>query len=176
MSKILLIVTGSISAYKSVSLANLLRKNKHEVKVVLTESAMKFIPKITFSSQGIETFTDENEWQNVNNVLHIELTQWADILLVAPMTANTLAKFYYGLADNLATCCFVALPKEKQIVICPAMNTNMLENNITQRNLKGLLEINSNISVVESVSKTLACGVTGNGALANLEDIVRKFK
>lgn len=176
MSKILLIVTGSISAYKSISIANTLRKNGNEVKVVLTKSALNFAPKIVFSSQGHPTFVDEDEWVNVTNVLHIELTQWCDEILVAPMSANTLAKFSNGISDNLATCCLLALPKDKRIVLCPAMNTHMLENNLTKRNLKNLLEINDKIEIVESVVKTLACGVTGNGALASIEEICKNFK
>lgn len=167
---ILLIVTGSISAYKAVSLANLIRK-ENNVKVVLTKSALNFIPKITFSSQGIETFVDEDEWNNPNNVLHIELSQWCDICLVAPLTANTLGKYVNGIADNLATCCLIALNKSKKVILAPAMNTNMYDNVVVQKNLE-LTKTYFNATIVEPTTKLLACGVEGKGALAKLNDIL----
>ncbi len=169
---ILLIITGSISAYKSVSLANMIRQNGDNVKVVLTKSALQFIPKLSFSSQGIETYIDEDEWNNPNNVLHIELSQWCDICLIAPLTANTLGKIVNGIADNLATCCLIALNKNKQIIIAPAMNTNMYENVVVQNNFKKIIEYFPTIKIVEPATKLLACGVEGKGALANLSDIL----
>lgn len=170
---ILLIVTGSISAYKAVSLANLIRK-ENNVKVVLTKSALNFIPKITFSSQGIETFVDEDEWINPENVLHIELSKWCDICLIAPLTANTLGKIVNGMADNLATCSVIALEKTKKLIVAPAMNTYMYENEFVQDNFNRLTRVlGDRVKIVEPTSKMLACGVEGNGALANLSDIVK---
>lgn len=169
MKNILLIVTGSISAYKSVSLANLIKK-KHNVKIVLTKSAQKFIPKITFSSQGLECYVDEDEWTDTENVLHIELSSWCDICLVAPLTANTLGKYVNGIADNLATCCLIALHKDKQVILAPAMNTNMYYNVVVQNNLEST-KTHFNTTIVSPTSKLLACGVYGQGALADIQTI-----
>ena len=174
MEKILLIVTGSISAYKSVSLANMLRKEGYEVKVILTKAALHVIPKLTFSSQGIKTYIDEDEWINPENVLHIELSKWCDICLIAPLTANTLGKIVNGMADNLATCSVIALEKTKKLIVAPAMNTYMYENEFVQDNFNRLTRVlGDKVKIVAPTSKMLACGVEGNGALANLSDIVK---
>ena len=100
LSNILLCVSGSVSAYKAPSIANALSSNGHSVKVVLTSSALKFITKLSFSSQGYDVYVDEDDFATAG-VLHISLIGWADKVLVAPMSANTLAKVSMGLADNL---------------------------------------------------------------------------
>ena len=170
MKNILLIVTGSISAYKAISLANILRKRKYNIKVVLTGSVLNFINKITFSSQWIECYTDADEWNDINNVLHIELSKWCDICLVAPLTANTLGKISNGIADNLASCCIIALEEHKKLVLAPAMNTYMLQNKIVQSNFTKIQEYLKPI-IIEPEVKMLACGVQGKGALADIETI-----
>lgn len=167
--KVLLIVTGSIAAYKAVDVANALRNKGHSVKVVLTEAAQRFIPLITFKGQGFETYTDSEEWAwKSAGVLHIDLSRnWADVILVAPATANTLAKMQHGITDNLATSCIRAFTG--RVVVAPAMNTGMYENSadvITALVKRG-------VHIVEPVSKRLACGEIGNGGLAPTADIVQ---
>jgi len=169
-NKILLIVTGSISAYKAPSIANALRTEGNEVKIVLTNSALKFITKLSFSAQGFETYTDEDDW-NSNRVLHIDLQQWADKVLIAPCSANTLAKISNGLADNLATNILRAQPKQKPLYIALAMNTEMYLKEITKRQILNIGE-DFNVYFIEPQSKVLACGDEGIGALANISEIL----
>jgi len=163
-------VTGSISAYKAPSLANGFRATGNEVKVVLTKSAQKFITKLSFSSQGFETFTDEDDWQS-NRVLHIDLQQWADKVLIAPCTANTLAKIAHGLADNLASNILRAQPKEKPLFIALAMNTWMYEHIITDEHKSKVIKY-FNVDFIPPQVKILACGDKGIGALASTKTIV----
>lgn len=167
--RVLLIVTGSIAAYKAVDIANSLRGQGHSVKVVLTEAAKRFIPVITFKGQGFETYTDEDEWAWAQpGVLHIELARnWADTVLVAPATANTLAKMRTGLTDNLATSCLRAFTG--RVVVAPAMNTGMYEN--SAEIISALAE--RGVQFVNPVAKRLACGEIGNGGLAPTTDIVQ---
>jgi phosphopantothenoylcysteine synthetase/decarboxylase len=166
---VLLIVSGSISAYKSPSIANGLRNTGNEVKIVLTKNAQKFITKLSFNSQGFETYIDEDEWIN-NNVLHIDLKDWADYILIAPCTANTLAKIANGIADNLASSILRA--RSKNIVISLAMNTDMYNNKITTKQIFEIEDIENNIKFITPISKKLACGIDGIGALPNTRDIV----
>jgi len=172
MSKnILLIVTGSISAYKAPNIANALRKKGNDVKIILTKSAQKFITKLSFSSQGFKTYTDEDDW-NSDRVLHIDLIKWSDIVLIAPCTANTLAKFANGFADNLATNTLRAVSADKHIYICLSMNTEMYNSKITKEQ-KILVNFNYMYTYfIPPVSKTLACGDYGDGALADTKTIV----
>jgi len=167
--KILLIVTGSISAYKAPSIANGLRNTGHEVKIILTKSAQKFITKLSFTSQGFETYTDENDW-DYNGVLHIDLKDWADYILIAPCTANTLAKISNGIADNLATS--VLRARSKNIVISLAMNTDMYNHKITDEQKERIRNRELSIYFIEPVTKKLACSVDGIGALPGTRTIV----
>jgi len=167
--KILLIVTGSISAYKAPSIANGLRNSGNDVKVVLTESAQKFITKLSFSSQGFETYTDENDWK-YEGVLHIDLKDWADWVLVAPCTANTLAKMANGIADNLASSILRARHKKNAFSL--AMNTDMYENPVTEEHIVRIRERSLANYFIQPESKKLACGVQGIGALPSTRTIV----
>ncbi len=164
---ILLIVTGSISAYKAPSIANGLKTSGHNIKVVLTKSALKFITKLSFSAQGHKTYTDEDDWE-YEGVLHIDLKDWADTVLVAPCTANTLAKISNGIADNLAT--NVLRANEGNNIFALAMNADMYIHYITKHQIK-ILENTSNF-FIEPRTKKLACGVEGIGALASTKTII----
>eukprot|EP00052_Salpingoeca_macrocollata_P011247 m.86464 g.86464 ORF g.86464 m.86464 type:complete len:153 (-) comp17964_c0_seq3:242-700(-) len=117
--------------------------------------------------------TDEDEWASWKKmgdpVLHIELRRWADIMVVAPLDANTLAKFANGFSDNLVTCVARAWDFAKPIVVCPAMNTAMWEHPTTARNLKLLTDMGYH--VIDPVSKLLACGDSGLGAMAGIDTI-----
>ncbi|BCD62016.1 phosphopantothenoylcysteine decarboxylase / phosphopantothenate---cysteine ligase [Nitratiruptor sp. YY08-26] len=165
--KILLGVTGSISIYKAVELLRLFIKAGAEVKVVMTPSAKKFVSPLTFEAAGSQkVLCEESEdWTNRNN--HIHVAQDYDIFVIAPATANTINKLSNGIADNLLTQTALAFDKIK--ILAPAMNTNMYKNRFTEASFK-LLRLNG-YKIVEPVSKELACGTTGLGALAPIEDI-----
>jgi phosphopantothenoylcysteine decarboxylase/phosphopantothenate--cysteine ligase len=171
--KILLIVTGSISAYKAPSIANGLRNTGNEVKVILTKHAKQFIGKISFTGQGFEVYEDEfghDLGGSFAGVTHIELKDWADYILIAPCTANTLAKVACGIADNL--CTSVLRARSKNIVISLAMNTDMYTRKITRNNMEMVNEEYKNVKFIEPITKKLACGVDGMGALPGTRTIV----
>jgi phosphopantothenoylcysteine decarboxylase len=203
---ILLGVTGSVAAIKLPKLIFSLR-SVGELRTVATDSALKIISKIDgFQLQGNalrrsirvgnnpaftrsdpfeELYTDKREWfwERIGDpVLHIDLKDWADVLVIAPLTANTLAKMANGLCDNLLTCIVRAWPNTKDMVLAPAMNTDMWDHRVTQGHLSavdGFYRDESvhpvsrqRVFVVGPVKKKLACGTTGMGAMANVETIV----
>lgn len=164
---ILILVTGSISAYKAVDIANALRYKGHEVKIACSKAALQFIPKVTFTGQRFECYTDEDEWDSsVSGVLHINLAKWADILLVAPATSNTIGKFVSGITDNLVLSIMRAYAGI--IYIAPAMNTQMYHN--SKVFLDKLKDFNAVLLPTEE--KLLACGDYGIGGLANKNVII----
>jgi phosphopantothenoylcysteine synthetase/decarboxylase len=164
---ILILVTGSISAYKAVDIANALRYKEHNVKIVCSKAALQFIPKLTFTGQRFECYTDEDEWNSsVSGVLHINLAKWADLLLVAPATSNTIGKFVNGITDNLVLSIMRAF--SKTIYIAPAMNTQMYNN--SEVFLNKLKDFNT--IVIPTQEKLLACGDYGLGGLANKNEII----
>jgi len=165
--KILLGVTGSIAVYKSLELVRLFVKAGADVKVVMSEAAKKFITPLSFETlTSNQVLDDINEsWVDEHN--HIKTTEWADVFVIAPATANTIAKLANAIADNMLLQCALAFPKEK--ILAPSANTNMLKNPITQANLK-MLGI-ANYEMVETQTKELACKTTGDGAMAEPIDI-----
>jgi phosphopantothenoylcysteine decarboxylase/phosphopantothenate--cysteine ligase len=165
--KVLLGVTGSIAIYKSIDILRMLVKAGAEVKVVMTESAEKFISPLTFEAAGSKkVLTDKREdWTNENN--HISLSQNYDLLAIAPATVNTINKLANGIADNLLL--QIAIAFEKPKIIAPAANTAMYRNQITQSSLKFLNLLG--YKIVYPITKELACKTTGEGALAETEDI-----
>jgi phosphopantothenoylcysteine decarboxylase/phosphopantothenate--cysteine ligase len=165
--KILLGVTGSIAVYKSLDLIRLFVKAGADVKVVMSESAKKFVTPLTFETLTSNQVLDDFNESWVNNHNHIKSTEWADLFLIAPATANTIAKLANAIADNMLLQCALAYPGLK--IIAPSANTNMLENPITKANLK-MLAI-ANYELVATQTKELACKTTGNGAMAEPIDI-----
>lgn len=165
--KILLAVTGSIAIYKSLELVRLFVKAGAEVRVVMSESAKKFIAPLTFETLTSNRVLDDTneEWSSDFN--HIKITQWADIMVIAPATANTVAKLANAIADNMLLQCALAYPNMK--ILAPSANTNMLENPITQANFK-MLGI-ANYTILETQTKELACKTVGDGAMAEPLDI-----
>lgn len=166
---ILLGVCGGIAAYKVVDVASRLRKLGANVKVIMTKNATEFVTSRTFQEitknpVSVEMF---GAMQNFN-VEHIALANFADLVLIAPATANFIAKMSHGLADDMLTTTILAT--KAQILICPSMNTNMLENPATQENLKILQ--GRGVKIIDSASGELACGVTGKGRLPEPADIV----
>lgn len=171
MANILLAVTGSISAYKTADLTSQLTKLGHQVKILMTPAATAFITPLTLqvlSKQAVlvEVMTEDDPKQ----IQHIDLGKEADLFLVAPASANTIAKLAIGLADNMVTSTALALPQGTKKILAPAMNTKMLEHPATQRNLKLLQDYG--YQIIQPRHATLACGDQGSGALASIETIL----
>ncbi len=206
MAKVLLGVTGSVAAIRVPQLYEELKLAGHQVKVAATQAALYFFDPATLD--GIDSpprrnpevvILDEDEWpgraegrryQRDDPVLHIELRRWADVFVIAPLDANTLAKLANGLSDNCLTCVWRAWDPARPVILAPAMNTLMWENPLTARHLRQLAGegapadldrealvdwINANRPLLRLVgprSKRLACGDVGMGALADVADIV----
>ncbi|MBR6013737.1 MAG: bifunctional phosphopantothenoylcysteine decarboxylase/phosphopantothenate--cysteine ligase CoaBC [Selenomonadaceae bacterium] len=165
---ILIGVTGGIAAYKVVEVASRLKKLGANVKVVMTKSATEFVSPRTFqeitkNAVYVEMFGDAANF----NVAHISLADFADLVLVAPATANFLAKSAHGIADDLLTTTILAATAPK--IFVPSMNTNMLENPATQDNIKILKQ--RGIKILEPADGELACGIVGKGRLPEPENI-----
>ena len=161
-------VTGGIAAYKIASLVSMLKKQHANVRVIMTENATNFITPVTFESLTgtkclVDTFDRNFEFQ----VEHISLAKQADIFMIAPATANVIAKVAHGLADDMLTTTFLACKKPKYIV--PAMNTQMYKNPITQDNLEICRKYG--MHVIEPASGYLACGDTGAGKMPEPETL-----
>ena len=208
MAKVLLGVTGSVAALKTPELFTALTQAGHRVRVVATKASLYFFDPLILDLSQVErnpqvVVLDEDEWpgleagrmaQRGDLVLHIELRKWADLLLIAPLDANTIAKFANGLADNCLTCVYRAWDPARPILLAPAMNTLMWEHPTTQRQLAqlaadagapappadlALMELVNWINrtcprlhVVPPQSKRLFCGDVGAGAMAEIDEIV----
>ena len=165
---ILLAVTGGIAAYKVPNLIRLLKKRGADVIVVATSNALNFVTKLTLQTvSNNKVYVDEFDTKDFD-IEHISLSKKADLLLIAPLSANTLSKIANGIADNLLTS--IVLAFNKPIILCPAMNTNMWENAIVKDNLKKLKSFN--FTIIEPVSGLLACGDSGIGKMKDESDIV----
>ena len=167
--KIVLGVTGGIAVYKAVDLVSRLRKQGCEVRVVMTEHAQQFVTPLTFkeisgNQVAVSMWSSNQEF----NVEHIALANWADAFVVAPATANIIAKMAYGLADDLLSTTLLAA--QAPIVVCPAMNTGMYENVATQENIAKLQ--GRGITVIPPAVGKLACGTSGAGRLPEPQEIV----
>lgn len=166
---ILLGVTGGIAAYKSASLASLLVKVGAEVRVIMTENAKNFITPITFETlTGHKCITDTFDRNFEFSVEHVSLAQKADAIMIAPATANVIAKLAHGLADDMLTTTVLASKAPK--IIAPAMNTGMYENPVTQDNLALLQKYG--MEVVTPASGRLACGDVGAGKMPEPETLI----
>ena len=165
--KVLLGITGSISAYKSIELIRHLTKAGAHVRVIMTEGAKRFITALTIETLTGNQILDESteNWHTDHN--HIGIGKWADAFIIAPATANTINKLSHGIADNLLT--QTALAYDRQKIIAPAANTAMFDNPITQESLKKIKI--ANYTIIEPQSKELACRTEGNGALAEPSDL-----
>jgi len=166
---ILIGITGSISVYKSLELIRLYIKAGANVKVIMTQASQKFVSALSFETiSQAKILDDTNEdWDKNSLYNHIAIGKWADIFILCPLSANTINKLSNGIADNILSQTVLAY-KEK-ILLCPAANTNMLENPITRKSLEKLK--NNGMLIVEPLVKELACRDIGKGALADIEDI-----
>jgi phosphopantothenoylcysteine decarboxylase / phosphopantothenate---cysteine ligase len=166
--KILLGITGSIAAYKSIYLVRLLIKAGAEVKVIMTPSSRDFVPSLTLSTLShhpvlVDMF-DEQSWSN-----HVMLGRWADIMVIAPLSCNTLAKMVHGQCDNLLLA--VYLSATCPVVVAPAMDEDMWKHPSTKENIKKLESFGNKIIPVEKGE--LASGLFGDGRMAEPEEIAR---
>lgn len=172
--RITLGVTGGVAAYKSAELVRRLQQDGHAVQVVMTRAAREFVTPLTFAAlSGQKVITDLFEGASGNANLesaieHIAVAQRTDLLLVAPATADILAKFAHGVADDFLTTLYLA--STAPVVVAPAMNVNMWQHAATQENL-GILRARG-VRIVEPEEGYLACGMTGPGRLAGQEAIV----
>jgi phosphopantothenoylcysteine decarboxylase len=204
MANLLLGVTGSVAAIKTPLLYEVLRRRGHAVKVVATQASLYFFDPASLTGAPVRdpqvVILDEDEWpgrdrgrrwQRDDEVLHIDLRRWADVLVVAPLDANTLAKLAGGLADNCLTCVWRAWEPSRPVVLAPAMNTLMWQHPATGRHLRQVAAdlgtaapelpreqlvdwINAHcprLRIVAPESRRLACGDVGVGAMAAPEEI-----
>jgi len=197
VSRVLLGVTGSVAATRTPALAARLADAGHDVRVVATTPALYFFDPAALPPGSL--FTDATEWPGDryargDAVQHVELRDWADLLAVAPLDANTLAKLAVGLCDNALTCVWRAWDWARPVLLAPAMNTRMWQHPFTRRHLRSLgadfgathvpghlpddlmiRQINDRAKgfrIVAPVVKELACGDTGVGAMAEVPDLV----
>ena len=205
MARLILGVTGSVAAIRTPALFRALVAAGHEVRVVATEPALYFFGAEELRDGGVAgaaasqvLFRDADEWPGTrygrgDQVLHIELRKWADLLIVAPLDANTLGKFALGLSDNCLSCIFRAWDFIKPVILAPAMNTAMWESPVTLRHLRQLIEDHAGTAspggfsleeapavfarrvprmvLIAPQAKRLACGDVGLGAMAEVTKI-----
>lgn len=166
---IVLGVTGSIAAYKAAELVRLMKAKDWDISVVMTRAATQFVGELTFRTLSqnrvaVEMFGGADGWLPE----HISLADRADVLLIAPCTANVLAKIAHGIADDLLSC--TALASAAPLVIAPAMNEKMWDHPATRANVATLKS--RGVNIVEVGTGDLACGYTGRGRMAAPEDII----
>lgn len=211
MARVLLGVTGSVAAVRTPDLYESLSASGHAVRVVATSPSLYFFDPSRLNPSPLDptggpVHLDADEWpgdryRRDDPVLHIEFRKWADLLVVAPLDANTLAKFAQGLADNLLSCVFRAWDFRKPVVLAPAMNTLMWESPVTLRHLRLLLEtfgdprsfplvdpwgleaapevfarVAPGLVLIPPQAKRLACGDVGLGAMAEVATIAETVR
>jgi len=170
--KILFVICGGVSAYKSLETIRLFKKNNAEIKTILTKSAKEFVTplSITSLSQG-KVYDDLFSVENETEMDHIALSRWADVIIVAPITANTIYKLSQGSSEDLAST--VILASNKQVFLAPAMNVRMWEHQSTKDNLKTLK--NYGYKLIGPVIGDMACGEYGEGKMSNPLDIFNEI-
>ncbi|MGB4521147.1 MAG: flavoprotein [Candidatus Omnitrophota bacterium] len=170
---IILGVTASIAIYKACDLIRRLKEQNYNLTVVMTREAEELIRPIVFQSlTGNKAYRGLFEETDTREIEHISLAQKADLVLIAPATANIIAKLASGICDDLLTC--VVCATSAPILVAPAMNTNMYSNRIVQGNIKKLKTVG--YKFVGPVTGKLACGKSGIGCLAGVEEIVKEVK
>lgn len=196
MANLLLGVTGSVAAIKTPELVTALMDANHQVKVIATEPSLYFFRAASLPHSVLVRETDEwpvGGYHRGDVILHIELRKWADLLIIAPIDANSLAKIACGLADNCLTCVARAWEPARRVILAPAMNTLMWQHPSTIRHLRQLAEDrgqlpprfddpdvavqwineqNCGLTIIGPVTKELACGDVGPGGMAEIATIV----
>ena len=196
--KLLLALTGSVAAIKALELVKEFQST-YQIQIAATDSTIKFLKttndlSVPYTNYGgaplpemfldsfplkdkwkIHSDVEEWKWNKIGNpITHIDLKDWADVFVIAPLSANTMAKLVHGICDNLVTSIYRAYPVDKPIVLAPAMNTDMWNHPLTQEHLEILYNRHKKIKVVKPVKKMLACGIEGIGALAPAIDILNE--
>jgi len=167
--KILIVIGGGISAYKSLDLIRLLKKKDVEIKTILTKSGKEFVTSLSLASlAGSKPYEDIFDVNNESEIDHISLSRWADIILVIPTTANLMTKLTLGKAEDLATT--VMLASNKEIILVPAMNIRMWLHKATQNNLKTLLDFG--YKFIGPTTGEMACGEYGEGKMSSPQQIL----
>ncbi|UYZ23559.1 bifunctional phosphopantothenoylcysteine decarboxylase/phosphopantothenate--cysteine ligase CoaBC [Mesobacillus jeotgali] len=167
--KILLCVTGGIAVYKGAALTSKLTQAGAEVKVILSDSAAKFVTPLTFQALSrSEVYTDTFDEKNPENIAHIHLADWADLIIIAPATANIIGKLANGIADNMISTTLLAATAP--VWVAPAMNVHMYQHPAVKKNMETLR--NFGYEFIEPGEGYLACGYTGKGRLEEPETIV----
>lgn len=167
--KILLGVTGGIAAYKAADLTRSLRREGADIRVILTSGGARFVTPLTFQALTENPVsTDLFDPGQEHEIGHIALADWADLLVIAPATANVIARLAVGMADDLLTT--VALATRAPLLLAPAMNVHMFQHATVQRNVRELR--NNGAHIVDPAEGEMACGHVGEGRLADIEDIV----
>src|SRR5215203_227198 len=162
-------VSGGIAAYKAVEVMRLLQKSGCEVSVAMTKHATEFVQPLTFRAlTDNHVIVDDYDPANPDPIAHINFSQQIDLLLIVPATANIIAKFANGVADDFLSSTYLA--SNAPVLIAPAMNTTMWENPATQRNIAQLKK--DGVHFVEPVAGELACKTVGTGKLEDVENIV----
>ena len=169
--KIILGITGSVATVLVPKIYNELSKN-HDVRIVATTPALYFVK----NDFNVKIFKDEDEWpeggyHKDDKVMHIEFRNWADILLIAPISANTLSKIANGISDNFLCCIARCWQKQKPLIIAPTMNTEMWVDSITQIHISEIKK-RFNMMMIDPINKKLACGDEGIGAMADIKQII----
>jgi len=194
--KVLLGFTGSVASVLAFKMVHALAVKGHELSIIFTESGLKILPDEDYKklSKHFDVYIDRDEWQwedvaevggekvgfhrdkwkKDDPVLHIELRKWADAMVIAPLSANTMAKIANGLCDNLLTCVARAWDWDKPFIVAPAMNTFMWEAPVTGGQLATLEEWGT--IVVPPISKKLACNDEGVGAMARIETVIETLE
>lgn len=163
-------ISGGIAAYKIPELIRLLKKAGADIQVVTTKNALKFVTPLTLQTvSGHKVYSDVFAAINEHSTEHISLPDWADLMIIAPATANVLCKIANGIADDALTTTFAAM--RKPVVIAPAMNTNMYESPATQKAISELAKW-ENITMLDAASGELACGTTGKGRMQEIDVLV----
>jgi len=178
MSNILIAVTGGIAAYKIPSVVSVLVTEGYNVKVMMTKAAEQFITPLTFSSISHNpVYTEDIRFANDGHIHHIELADWADVIVIAPATYNTISKVIQKHADNLVTSTIAAFTG--RVMIFPAMNTHMWENLLTAEDDAHIISVGTfgrrNIIIYKPAEGKMACGTTGPGKLESTKSIVTKI-
>ncbi|MXQ48313.1 phosphopantothenoylcysteine decarboxylase [Streptococcus pneumoniae] len=172
---ILLAVSGSISAYKAADLTSQLGKLGYKIHVLMTEAARDFITPLTLQVLSKNpVHLDVMEEKIANRINHIDLSKEADLFILAPASANTIAQLANGMANNMVTATALALPTSTPKLFAPAMNTKMYDHPATQANMERLKSYG--YREIEPKSAVLACGDIGRGALADLDIIIKNIE
>lgn len=173
---ILVGISGGIAAYKIPELIRLLRKAGAEVRVTTTKNALQFVTSLTLETlSNAKVYSDVFASINEHQTEHISLPDWADLMVIAPATANVLGKFAHGIADDALTTTFAATVARRPIVIAPAMNDKMYENPATQHAIS-ILSQHAGITMLDCAEGELACGTSGKGRMQELPIIMEAIR